>query len=184
MELIKTASGVKKIKMSKQDWIAMGKKAGWIKEAKTYEVSYSVGFSPEIKRVRVRVEPSKMPAGMTEEEWVERKLTRDEGKNIVVEKMIPSGAISKKKGPNQKDLQRQRGEKMRRERQRRKDEEAKNQWRKNRLEELGLPADLDPQIADALIEQEEQQGADVGVGLADLLRSRQIAESLKNKKKG
>lgn len=33
MKLVKTASGKKSIKMSKSEWEAMGKKAGWVKEA-------------------------------------------------------------------------------------------------------------------------------------------------------
>jgi hypothetical protein len=34
MKLVKTASGKQQIKISKSEWEALGKKAGWIKEAK------------------------------------------------------------------------------------------------------------------------------------------------------
>ena len=34
MKLIKTASGEQTVKMSKSEWEEMGRKAGWIKEAK------------------------------------------------------------------------------------------------------------------------------------------------------
>jgi len=34
MKLIKTASGDQAVKMSKSEWEAMGRKAGWMKEAK------------------------------------------------------------------------------------------------------------------------------------------------------
>jgi len=38
MKITKTASGKKTIKLSKQEWMAIGKKAGWMKEASSPEI--------------------------------------------------------------------------------------------------------------------------------------------------
>jgi len=55
MKIVKTASGKNRIKMSKREWLEMGKKAGWMKEAQGYD-------SPErwedIQKKREEIEPS------------------------------------------------------------------------------------------------------------------------------
>jgi len=43
MKLIKTASGKKKLKISKKEWTSIGKKAGWMKESTAF------GFLPDLK---------------------------------------------------------------------------------------------------------------------------------------
>ena len=89
MKIVKTASGKQNIRLSRSEWKSIGERAGWIKTAKQYEVSYSVGFSPEIKKKTVFVNPSKLPEGVTEKDFIAKQLSKQEGKTVIIEKAIP-----------------------------------------------------------------------------------------------
>jgi len=174
MKIIKTASGKKQIKISKSEWQSIGRKAGWMKEAKKYDVEYSPSFSsPEVKKRKIRVEPRYVPDGMSEPEYIERLLRKQEGKDVVIHKCIPLEVIDKKKGPSQKDLQMARGGKMRRERQRRMQEQQQKEWLDQKKKEYGLPQDISTEMLDALMEIQGMGAAGEDVDLIELLKSRQ-----------
>jgi len=174
MKIVKTASGKRTIKISKSEWLSIGNNAGWVKEAKSYDVEYSPDFtSPEVKKRRVRVEPKLVPEGMVEPEYIKRLLRKQEGKDVVVHKIVPLEIINKKKGPSKRDLQRARGEKMRKERQRRLYEQQQKQWLDQKKKEYGLPKDVSPEILDALMEIQSMGEAGDDIGLIELLKSRQ-----------
>ena len=178
MKIVKTASGKQNIRLSRSEWQSIGERAGWIKTAKQYEVSYSVGFSPEIKKKTVFVNPSKLPEGVTEKDFIAKQLSKKEGKNVIIVKSIPIGSVSKKHGPNVKDLQRARGEEMRKERQRIKNREDHENWLKQKLKENDLPEDIDEERALPLIEEFEQVK-----GLGEEEKELSLIEQLERKKK-
>jgi len=178
VKIVKTASGKQNIRLSRNEWQSIGEMAGWIKTAKQYEVSYSVGFSPEIKKKTVFVNPSKLPEGVTEKDFIAKQLSKKEGKNVIIVKSIPIGSVSKKHGPNVKDLQKARGEEMRKERQRRKDREDHENWLKQKLQENALPEDIDEGRALPLIEEFEQVK-----GLGEEEKELSLIEQLERKKK-
>lgn len=176
MKIIKASSGKNQVKISKKEWESIGKKAGWMKTSKRYDVEYSPDFtSPEVKKRIVRVEPRNVPEGMTEPKYVERLLRKQEGNDVVIHKCLPIESINKKKGPSKRDLQRARGERMRRERERRIQEQNQKIWLDQKKKEYGLPQDISSEMLELLMEIQgaEQAGQGDEVDLIELLKSRQ-----------
>jgi len=101
MKIIKASSGKGTIKMSKSEWESIGKKAGWMKTAKFYDVEYSVGFSPEVKKTKVRVDP-----GETSEDVI-RRLKLKEKQDVIITKYFPV-AVKRRKQFSKRDQARMR----------------------------------------------------------------------------
>ena len=147
-----------------------------IKLAKTYDVYYSVGFSPEIKKKRVEVKPSRMPSGMTEMEYVEHLLDRQESEKVIIENMISLGNIRRKRGPSQEDLQHMRGEKMRKKREKRQRQQQQEEYLRQKSQELGLdPNNIDPRLLNILLDFERLESNTPDVNILDLLKSRKAS---------
>lgn len=200
MKIIKTASG-KQIKISKSEWESIGKTAGWIKTAKKYDVEYLPSmFSNEKLTKTIRIDDYELE-GRSKSDVILEKVQRgiilsrgemslqeakDAAAKIVIEKVLPHGARSQKKGPSQKDLQRLRGIEMRKEQ----DKNRRTRDARKQLIEMGVERgyvnSLGLKDATELLKtimanqpeniMKEMEQVDEDVNLVDALKSHQKTE--------
>jgi len=153
MKLVKTA-GKDQIRMSKKEWASIGKKAGWIKEAKIIDVEYFAGFN-DVKKTQMRLDP-----GEDKDDILRRLKHREKTQDITITKYFPVSQ-KRKKQFSLKDQAHQRELQRIKERRKRQIEKDQTSVPENQIQQLLTEIETD----------EDESGDE----FLDKLRSRKVA---------